>query len=176
MYKPVNAGTGECSDVYYVGSCYVSSSGYSRVVWQGIDTFDDSMGYGLNRKCDGWVLQLYDGSTGGFSSEFSTMPNGTCPSCDPMRTTPCPGGTATEAYLLPHYDAMFRWRPDKIASAQLSYVCKSYPTCGTLMTCVLAKGRFASELNLMLKYSDAPVEEKKNRSFPSSLARPFKKC
>ena len=29
--------------------------------------------------------------------------------------------------------------------------------------CVLAKGRFASELNLMLKYSDAPVEEKKKQ-------------
>jgi hypothetical protein len=145
----------------YVGSCYVSSSGYSRLVWQGIDAFDESAGYGLNRKCDGWAMQLY--TPEGYDSVYSTMPNGTCPACDPLRPTPCATGVADAAYLLPHYDAMFRWRPDKIATAQLSYVCKSYPTCGTLMTCVLAKGRFASELNLMLKYSDAPVEEKKKQ-------------
>merc|ERR1719487_1352195 len=107
------------------------------------------MGYGLNRKCDAWAMQLFTGQ--GYSSMFSTMPNGTCASPGP------------EALLAPHYDAMFRWRPDKIGSAQLAYVCKSYPTCGTLMTCVLAKGRFSTELNLMLKYSDAPVEEKKKQ-------------
>merc|ERR1719387_2481075 len=92
-------------------------------------------------------MQLFDGM--GYSSMYSTLPNGTCPSASPT------------ANLMPYYGTMFRWRPDKIPTAQLSYVCKSYPTCGTLMTCVLAKGRFATELNLMLKYSDAPVEEKK---------------
>merc|ERR1719197_1037769 len=73
------------------------------------------------------------------------------------------GPMAMEANLMPYYDTMFRWRPDKINSAQLAYVCKSYPTCGTLMTCVLAKGRFATELNLMLKFSDAPIEAKKHQ-------------
>jgi hypothetical protein len=147
LYKPVNAGSGECADMTYVGSCYVSSSGYSRLVYQGHYSFDESQGYGLDRKCDGWAMQLFDGM--GYSSMYSTLPNGTCPSASPT------------ANLMPYYGTMFRWRPDKIPTAQLSYVCKSYPTCGTLMTCVLAKGRFATELNLMLKYSDAPVEEKK---------------
>merc|ERR1719159_1016383 len=106
LYKPVNAGRGECSDVFYVGSCYVSSSGYSRLVWQGIDAFDESKGYGLNRKCDGWTMQLFNGF--GYSSMFSTLPNGTCPSAP------------SEALLASSYDEMFRWRPDKIFSAQLA--------------------------------------------------------
>ena len=38
---------------------------------------------------------------------------------------------------------------------------RSYPTCGTLMTCVLARGRFASELNLLYPYSSEPIDVKK---------------
>ena len=32
----------------------------------------------------------------------------------------------------------------------MKFVCKSYPMCGTLQTCVLAKNRFYTETEIML--------------------------
>merc|ERR1719460_3251342 len=121
------------------------------------------MRYGLNRMCDGWVMQKYDDFADTWESVYSTFPNGTCPMCDARRgpDANCPGGHAASALLLEHYEALFRWRPVRIETANLEYICKSYPTCGTLMTCVLARGRFASELNLLYPYSSEPIDVKK---------------
>merc|ERR1719331_55937 len=39
----------------------------------------------------------------------------------------------------------------------MDFVCKSYPTCGTLQTCVLAKNRFYTEAAIMLTKGSVSV-------------------
>merc|ERR550537_79667 len=44
-------------------------------------------------------------------------------------------------------------------AVDMDFVCKSYPTCGTLQTCVLAKNRFYTEAEIMLTKGDVKIDK-----------------
>jgi hypothetical protein len=138
------AGSGDCAGLNYEGNCYVKQ-GPDGATWRAAYAgqearYDLSEANGMNRKCDGWILQEFKG--GNFHSVLSTFPAGECPA-----------GTTAE---MKQYHQMFAWEPEILEDAELNYQCLSYPSCGTLMTCVLARGRFESELHRLL---DLGVED-----------------
>jgi hypothetical protein len=158
VWQPYSSGTDDCADSPYDGSaeggpCYVSSSKEFRLVWGSLDRFDETTpatdkagptsGASLDRKCDGWVLeQKLDLGTNVYTPLFTTYQNGSHCNKD------------AEIAQLPdtwreQHQPLYRWRAEVAPVAQLSYKCNSYPTCGTLNTCVLSRGRFETELAIM---------------------------
>jgi hypothetical protein len=127
-----------------VDVCFVSKDAVWRYVWAHQDAFDESYnptthtGLGLNRKCKGWVLQKFEDDS--WASKYMSWSEGLeeCESDDgsgPVLTA------ESELYL---------WAPRPRPPAKLEHICKSYPTCSLLQTCVLGRSRFANELSIQL--------------------------
>jgi hypothetical protein len=135
--------------------CYMSPTGMYRIIWgnQALFSADpnllifDGMN-GLHRQCSGWVLEyLVDGS---FVPMYATYLGETidCPTEPPTYSLNSPDG----------YAGMYSWKPTIDEEVDMNFVCKSYPTCGTLQTCVLAKNRFFTEAEIMLTKGSVSVD------------------
>merc|ERR1719453_403788 len=99
---------------------------------------------GLHRQCSGWVLEYLVGGT--FMPMWATYL---------ADTIDCPPEPATHSLNVPDgYEGMYSWKPQIDGEVSMDFVCKSYPTCGTLQTCVLAKNRFYTETEIMLTQGD----------------------
>jgi hypothetical protein len=127
--------------------CYMSPSAAHRLVWGG-----QTKGPGgtmmylegtapISRQCSGWVLEAL-GPAGEFEPVYATyLGEGVyCPTEPTTFSLNAPDG----------YVGMYSWKPMIDYSVSMNFVCKSYPMCGTLQTCVLAKQRFYSELDIQL--------------------------
>merc|ERR1719326_956047 len=136
--------------------CYVSPTGMYRLVWGNQDLFSEPSNMlifegmdGLHRSCSGWVLEfLVDGA---FVPMWATYLG---------ESIDCPTEPATYTlktapdYDPPGFTGMYSWKPEIDEEVDMDFVCKSYPTCGTLQTCVLAKNRFYTETEIMLTKGD----------------------
>jgi hypothetical protein len=94
----------------------------------------------LNRMCSGWVLEyLVDGT---FMPMWATYL---------AETIDCLAEPTTYSLNKPDgYFGMYSWKPSIDGDVDMNFVCKSYPICGTLQTCVLARNRFYTETEIML--------------------------
>jgi hypothetical protein len=144
----VSYGRSECDDLEEK-VCYIAPGGKYRLVWGLQPLLPElmvEMDTPITRQCAGWVMEDEAGTP-----LYTTWKPDTCPEAptDPAMTL---GDTG--------YPLVYHWKPQPEAPPlpKMQYVCKSYPLCGTLHTCVLAKNRFESELGLILS-PGAPVEE-----------------
>jgi len=139
--------------------CYMSPSGGHRLVWGNQPQFSSAsrMMYleettGISRQCAGWVLEGL-GADGEFDALFATYL---------AAGLDCPPAPATyslnDAADPPGYIGMYSWSPAMVEDVSMNFVCKSYPMCGTLQTCVLAKNRFYSEVAILLTTDGAAAE------------------
>jgi hypothetical protein len=133
--------------------CYLSANSAYRLVWGSQQMFattevvlDDLKAY--HRQCSGWVLEYKSG--GVFTPMWATYLANTVRDGDFLE---CPTEPATYS-LGSGYTGMYSWTPSLAAPVNLDFVCKSYPTCGTLQTCVLAKNRFWTETEALLTKDD----------------------
>jgi hypothetical protein len=128
--------------------CYMSPTQSHRLVWgnQAKYSSAESMMYlegatGIARQCSGWVLEAAN-AAGDYEPIYATYLGA---------GFECPSAPATYSLNKPDgYVGMYSWKPAEDPSVSMSYVCKSYPMCGTLQTCVLAKNRFYSEVSIQL--------------------------
>jgi hypothetical protein len=106
---------------------------------------------GISRQCAGWVLEGL-GADGEFDALFATYL---------AAGLDCPPAPATyslnDAADPPGYIGMYSWSPAMVEDVSMNFVCKSYPMCGTLQTCVLAKNRFYSEVAILLSTDGTPA-------------------
>jgi hypothetical protein len=128
--------------------CYMSPTKSHRLVWGNQAKFSSASSAmymenttGITRRCSGWVLEAA-GEGGGYEPQYATYfaEGFDCPSAPTMHSLNIPNG----------YNGMYRWKPVVDDAVSMNYVCKSYPMCGTLQTCVLAKNRFYSEMAIQL--------------------------
>jgi hypothetical protein len=133
--------------------CYMSPSSQYRLVWGNQAKGPAaSMMYleastGIPRKCSGWVLEEL--GTSGYEPVYATyLAEGfdclTAPVTYSLNK-PAPGSGDVGGYV-----GMYSWKPVMAMGVSMNFVCKSYPMCGTLQTCVLAKNRFMSEVDILL--------------------------
>jgi hypothetical protein len=109
-----------------------------------------------SRKCAGWVL--VDDHAGGATEQTYTIDGveRKYPVSDYIFTTfsptECPSEPSDpDAAISEGYMVMYGYMPSNPEamprSGRMEYVCKSYPVCGTLQTCVMAKNRFYAEMS-----------------------------
>jgi hypothetical protein len=123
--------------------CYMSPTSSHRLVWGNQAKFSGLMyldsATGVGRQCSGWVLEEM-GESGAYEPIYATY---TAEGLDCL--------AEPSQYALTGYDlGMYTWKPAMDYSVSMNFICKSYPMCGTLQTCVLAKNRFNSEVAIQL--------------------------
>jgi hypothetical protein len=138
----------ECTDLEEK-VCYIAPNGDYRLIWaqqeglyEPIQIEGDTP---LTRTCAGWVIEALTLSDTG--SECAGC-NGIGPAYMTWRPDTCPDGPAFPGEKFANdlgYAEMYLWKPRQTYPS-LEYVCKGYPRCGTMQTCVLSKNRFETEM------------------------------
>ncbi|MAD25369.1 MAG: hypothetical protein CMO44_14475, partial [Verrucomicrobiales bacterium] len=126
----------QCDDLT-VKLCFESPGGQYHLVWADQDLIPPYLGPGLpvSRKCAGWVIEDFTAS----KFMFTTFSPSECPE-EPLD----PDAAIAAGYTKMHEYAP-NGPPDGMGRS-MEYVCKSYPVCGVLQTCVMAKNRFHTEM------------------------------
>jgi hypothetical protein len=152
----VRTEAGDCGMPRQGEVCYMATNEQYRLIWGGQAMFSsndemiilDEM-TGLHRQCSGWVLEY--SSDGMFYPMWATYL---------AESMDCPSEPATYSLNAPDgYMGMYAWKPMIDYAVDMDFVCKSYPTCGTLQTCVLAKNRFYTEAEIMLTKGDVKIDK-----------------
>jgi hypothetical protein len=130
----------ECPDMKEVPLCFESPTKKYHLVWAGQDLLPKNLEEtGLvERKCMGWVLDQHAAD----KYLYTTFSPKECP------TSPVdPDAAITAGYTKMHAYAPAGPSGPPHTRASMEFVCKSYPVCGTLQTCVMAKNRFHAEMS-----------------------------